>query len=614
MKGFTQVSRTNATEESHIDPLTHFSLNPPPSSSNKEENLLGLTENDFEYPSGRSQSVEIQDQSEYEAIPRSPNPQHKMRIGSHSGKHGLNQRQSPSPSVLNHSLSTNNFPADSTQETSPPSSLSSSLSNSIQLMTGEKVIRTVLNCTVHSFGDLSSVFYLTNYRVFFSPRTNDIKKHLNMNPSLFSWLQVPLATIDKIEREKRSKETLISGISVLISTKDCRQVRFNLKSDTGSNGDYELERSFNMLLMYAFPNNLRDLFAFHHKIWPKQLPTLQNEYDRLGILTCGQWRVSFANAEYKLCQTYPSFLLAPKEITDDEMTWVASFRAGSRLPVLCWQHATNQASLWRSAQPKAGMSGSCYQDEKMLNAISQSTRSFLLSQNNHSGSREVYLSIVDCRSRASAMANRAAGAGYESQSNYPTSRLEFYNIPNIHGVRDSLKSVTSIVLNPSANPSSDTSFTKQIDDTQWLTNLRLILKAAWETANSLNRGIPVLVHCSHGWDRTAQVCSLSQLLLDPYYRTMEGFAVLIEKEWCSFGHPFQARCGHGQNKHMRQDDEISPIFLQFLDCVLQIHKQFTYYFEFNHRFLLCIADHIYSGRFENFLFSCDHDRVRFLIF
>lgn len=35
----------------------------------------------------------------------------------------------------------------------------------------------------------------------------------------------------------------------------------------------------------------------------------------------------------------------------------------------------------------------------------------------------------------------------------------------------------------------------------------------------------VLVHCSDGWDRTAQVCSVASLLLDPYYRTMKGFMV-----------------------------------------------------------------------------------------
>lgn len=31
---------------------------------------------------------------------------------------------------------------------------------------------------------------------------------------------------------------------------------------------------------------------------------------------------------------------------------------------------------------------------------------------------------------------------------------------------------------------------------------------------------PVLVHCSDGWDRTPQITALSQLLMDPYYRTM----------------------------------------------------------------------------------------------
>lgn len=38
-------------------------------------------------------------------------------------------------------------------------------------------------------------------------------------------------------------------------------------------------------------------------------------------------------------------------------------------------------------------------------------------------------------------------------------------------------------------------------------------------------GVSVLVHCSDGWDRTAQVCSAAAVLLDPYYRTLRGFMV-----------------------------------------------------------------------------------------
>ena len=34
---------------------------------------------------------------------------------------------------------------------------------------------------------------------------------------------------------------------------------------------------------------------------------------------------------------------------------------------------------------------------------------------------------------------------------------------------------------------------------------------------------------SDGWDRTSQLTSLAMILLDPYYRTLEGFMCLIDK-------------------------------------------------------------------------------------
>ena len=114
----------------------------------------------------------------------------------------------------------------------------------------------------------------------------------------------------------------------------------------------------------------------------------------------------------------------------------------------------------------------------------------------------------------------------------------------------------------------------------------------------------------HGWDRTSQVPALAQLFLDPHYRTREGFGALVEKDFLSFGHPFHTRCGHGEGRNEGGGDEgqLSPIFLQFLDCVFQLVNQFPDAFEFNARYLLLLSEHVYSCRFGTLL--CDSERER----
>ena len=95
---------------------------------------------------------------------------------------------------------------------------------------------------------------------------------------------------------------------------------------------------------------------------------------------------------------------------------------------------------------------------------------------------------------------------------------------------------------------------------------------------------PVLVHCSDGWDRTTQMVSLAELMLDPYYRTFEGFKVLIEREWLQYGHKFTDR---GRGTILNTDlNERSPIFIQWVDCVHQLVVQFPSEFEFNDYYLV----------------------------
>jgi hypothetical protein len=120
----------------------------------------------------------------------------------------------------------------------------------------------------------------------------------------------------------------------------------------------------------------------------------------------------------------------------------------------------------------------------------------------------------------------------------------------------------------------------------------------------MSEGRPVLVHCSDGWDRTPQVTSLVMLLEDVYYRTFEGFAVLIEQEWLAMGHKFHDRLGIGG----QDSREFSPVFMQWLDCVHQVIKQNPAAFEFDDEFLVRLYDAVISARFGNFIFNTDQDR------
>lgn len=98
------------------------------------------------------------------------------------------------------------------------------------------------------------------------------------------------------------------------------------------------------------------------------------------------------------------------------------------------------------------------------------------------------------------------------------------------------------------------------------------------------------------------------LLLDDYYRTFAGFIVLIEKEWVSFGHKFGDRSGCIEGvADGWKDDERSPVFQLFLDCVHQCLVQFPNSFEFNQNLLLFLMEYAHCGWFVNFMFNSERE-------
>ena len=138
-----------------------------------------------------------------------------------------------------------------------------------------------------------------------------------------------------------------------------------------------------------------------------------------------------------------------------------------------------------------------------------------------------------------------------------------------------------------------------------------LIVARTEETRVAAASLPVVVgNCSDGWDRTAQLSSLSMLLLNPFFRTLRGFCELVEKEWLAFGHQFARRHGHADGK-MEQDGDSqrSPVFLQFLDCAWQLCNIYPVAFEYTGYFLATVIEEVYNCRFGTFLFDSERERA-----
>jgi len=155
--------------------------------------------------------------------------------------------------------------------------------------------------------------------------------------------------------------------------------------------------------------------------------------------------------------------------------------------------------------------------------------------------------IVDARPKLNAIANRATGGGIEDVSNYagtgdvPVEKV-LLNIQNIHVMRASLDKVIESFGNADyvgLPPDQDT-----LRRSGWLGHIAGVLDGAELIARAVGlTGSHALIHCSDGWDRTAQVAALAQIMLDPHYRTLNGFITLVQKDFLSFGHKFRDRNG-----------------------------------------------------------------------
>ncbi|NXC14724.1 MTMR8 protein, partial [Corythaeola cristata] len=417
----------------------------------------------------------------------------------------------------------------------------------------------------------NGTLYLTATHLIYVDASAEVRKE--------TWiLHHHIATVEKLP-------LTTAGYPLLIHCKNFHVAHFVIGQER------DCHEVYTSLLKLSQPVKPEELYAFSYN--PKtskenreigwKLIDLKVDYQRMGIPNY-YWEITDVNKDYEVCNTYPPEIVVPRAANKAVVIGSSKFRSRGRIPVLSYLYKENNAAICRCSQPLSGFSARCLEDEQMLQAIREA----------NPGSPFMY--VVDTRPKLNAMANRAAGKGYENEDNYDNIRFKFIGIENIHVMRNSLQKLLEVCEMKSPSMSD---FLTGLENSGWLRHIKAVMDAGVFLAKAVkDEKASVLVHCSDGWDRTAQVCSLASLLLDPFYRTFKGFMVRTQM------------CGHlcGDPK------EVSPVFTQFIECVWQLMQQFPCTFEFNERFLLEIHDHVYSCQFGNFLGTCHKEREDLKIF
>uniref|UniRef100_A0A1B6FET7 Myotubularin phosphatase domain-containing protein n=1 Tax=Cuerna arida TaxID=1464854 RepID=A0A1B6FET7_9HEMI len=452
----------------------------------------------------------------------------------------------------------------------------------------------------HKQGKSGSLI-VTNFKLSFVTTEEYTKQEMFCQENLLlGEHDVCLSNVDALYLMGDKKRRLLPGKNMsekvkglIVVCKNMKVMTFSFKFSPVGHG----RNLTNALLHHAFPKRHQLLFAYDFREpyyrCPMDVCMYQDPGDwgrELARTGAVGWRLTAVNKEFKMSSSLPEWLVVPSSATDPQLLEAARHFRGGRPPLWCWSSPRGAALVRMSdIQPFIADRRSIVVSggSEILSSFRPDTASWTLPRVKENTMLETVRKSHPRLAQPKVM---------ELNKDVPTPREV---------------QVSFVKLRELCAPENvrqfwvqDSHFLSLLEGSRWLHNVSVCLAKAKEASMGLHNEFTVVLQEGDGYDMCCVVASLSQLLIDPYFRSIVGFQSLVQKEWVALGHPFCTRLGHVYNIETQE----APVFLLFLDCVWQLLQQFPADFQMSETYLTTLWDSAHISVFETFLFDCERDR------
>eukprot|EP01127_Copromyxa_protea_P009630 TRINITY_DN2285_c0_g1_i4.p1 TRINITY_DN2285_c0_g1~~TRINITY_DN2285_c0_g1_i4.p1 ORF type:complete len:713 (-),score=97.20 TRINITY_DN2285_c0_g1_i4:142-2280(-) len=425
-----------------------------------------------------------------------------------------------------------------------------------ELLSGEELLKPFAYAvSVLSQGGsvaISGGLWVSNYRLIFSSQSNT-----KTDPVTRETLEILLHSIHGLSNT--TKDTLA------ISSHVFRVVTFKFQEKKTMKEFMTLIKA-NIYgyvgIKRAFCYSYRPRYTSSDYVWWDHMPLA--ELARLGISNNTKWKLCSVQDLIKI--SFPAQIFVPNSTTNHMLADAMKTFEGGHLPVILYQRG--YASLLVSSRYNKEVAGT----QIILGPLEMTVKS------KNPNMKDKKWTVVDVFSHANYVAP------------YPWEDIEFFGLPAIPVFCKQFEDVGAYV-----HQGSDKLDINHIRN-GWLQTVNNFGIAANKVVKLISEEITVLVR-GHSKNRIQTgVATLAQILLDPFYRTIMGFCILIEKDWVSFAYQFYAAAGITKEQH-------PPVWSLFLNALSVIIYQYPSYFEYNAAFLLWLEQEVVSTRFGTFCYE-----------